>query len=312
MEKLVIIAGGTGSVKLVRGIASIVPQESLTVIANVGDNFKYLNLYVCPDIDTVTYALAGILDRKRGWGIRGDSFKTLEMLRCYGLETWFKLGDRDLATHLYRSWLLGQGLNLAEVTEKIRVSLGVKARIVPATNSRLETYIVTAEAGKIHLQEFWVKRGGRDKVLAVEYIGAEEANPTPEALEAIREAWGIILAPANPITSIGPTLAVPGIKEALKSSSGKVLAVSPIVGGRPFSGPAGRLMEGLGLEVSALTVAKLYREFLDIMVIDEADSHLKGKIENLGLKCFTAKTRMANLREEKRLAKTILKILGKA
>ncbi len=307
MGGLTILAGGTGSAKLIRGLASVYPQEKLTIIANVGDNYRLYGLYLCPDIDTAMYTLAGILDRHKGWGVKGDSFNTLKMLGKYGGETWFRLGDRDLATHLYRTWLLSQGYSLSQATAKLAEALGVKARIIPATDDPLETYITTAEAGTIHLQEFWVKRGGKDKVLAVEYRGVEKARPAPGVIQAIEKAEAVILPPANPITSIGPTLAIPGIKEALKKAE-KVLAVSPLRGGKPFSGPAAKLMQGLNLEASTLTIAKLYREFLNIIVVDEADRNLKPEIERLGIRCHVARTLMDSLKAESRLALTLLKL----
>lgn len=306
---IAIIAGGTGSAKLIRGIASLAPQERLTIIGNVGDNFSLYGLQICPDLDTIMYLLAEILDRKRGWGVKKETFNMLKTLRKYGVETWFRLGDRDLATHLYRTWLMAQGLTLAEATQKLAEALRIKARIIPATNSPLQTYIKTAD-GVIHLQEFWVKMKAKPKVLGVEYRGAGKAKPAPGVTQALRKAEAVIIPPANPITSIGPTLAIPTVKEALKRAEGPVIAVSPLIGGKPFSGPAGKLMEGLGLKPSTLTVAQLYREFLDILVVDRVDGGLREQIENLDVKCVITSTRMATLKDEKRLAREILSIAG--
>lgn len=309
-RKVVIIAGGTGSAKLVRGIASLIPQERLVVIGNVGDNFQLYGLQVCPDLDTIMYLLAGILDRERGWGVKKETFNMLKTLRKYGVETWFRLGDRDLATHLYRTWLMAQGLTLSEATQRLAEALHVKAKIIPATNSPLQTYIKTAEAGVIHLQEFWVKMKAKPRVLGVEYRGAGKAKPAPGVVQAIERAEAIIIPPANPVTSIGPTLAIPAVKEALKQAEGVVIAVSPLAGGKPFSGPAGKLMKGLGLKVSTLTIAHLYREFLNILVVDRADAKFKKQIEALGVECMVTSTRMASLRDEKRLAGEILNTAG--
>ena len=240
--------------------------------------------------------------------MKKETFNMLKTLRKYGVETWFRLGDRDLATHLYRTRLMAQGLKLAEATQKLAEGLRVKARIIPATNSPLQTYIKTADSGVIHLQEFWVKMKAKPKVLGVEYRGARKAKPAPGVTQAIRKAEAVIIPPANPITSIGPTLAIPAVKEALKRAEAPVIAVSPLIGGKPFSGPAGKLMEGLGLKPSTLTIAQLYREFLDILVVDRVDTKLKEQIENLDVKCMITSTRMATLKDEKRLAREILSI----
>ncbi|MHC1589506.1 MAG: 2-phospho-L-lactate transferase [Candidatus Hecatellaceae archaeon] len=309
-RQIAIIAGGTGSAKLVRGLASIIPQERLVVIGNVGDNFQLYGLQVCPDLDTIMYLLAGILDRKRGWGVKRETFNMLKTLRKYGVEAWFRLGDRDLATHLYRTWLMALGLTLSEVTRRLAEALHVKARIIPATNSPLQTYIKTAEAGAVHLQEFWVKMKAKPRVLGVEYRGASKAKPAPGVVQAIEKAEAVIIPPANPVTSIGPTLAIPAVKEALKQAEGVVVAVSPLTGGKPFSGPAGKLMKGLGMKVSTLTIAQLYQEFLSLLVVDRADARFKRQIEALGVECLVTSTRMSSLKDEKRLAGEILNAAG--
>ncbi|RLI25294.1 MAG: 2-phospho-L-lactate transferase, partial [Candidatus Hecatellales archaeon] len=200
-------------------------------------------------------------------------------------------------------------LTLSEATQKLAEALKVKAKIIPATDSPLQTYIRTGE-GLLHLQEFWVKRRAKPSVLGVEYRGVEAAEPAPGVIQAIREAEAVVIPPANPITSVGPILAIPGVREALKASRGPVVAVSPLRGGKPFSGPAGKLMKGLGLKVSTLTIAQLYKDFLNLLLIDEADAKLGRQIERLGIKCVVTSIRMTTLREEKKLAKTILNLIN--
>jgi len=305
---LTVLAGGTGSAKLIRGLAEVIPQENLTVIVNVGDNIRLYGLIVCPDLDTVMYNLAGVADEKRGWGIAGDSFNAQKMLACYGLETWFNLGDRDLATHIHRTALLAGGLKLSEATRLLAEALGVKARILPASDDWIETVVHTSE-GWMHFQEFWVKRKAEPKVLKVEYQGVEDSKPADGVVEAISEAEAVILSPANPITSIQPILDIPGVRKALGETEASVLAVSPIVGGSPVSGPAGRLMAGLGLKVSAYTVAERYRDFLDVFLIDRRDEALKNAIESLKIKCIPTDIIMASRRDERTLAEFIIKTL---
>jgi len=305
---ITILSGGTGSAKLLRGLRKVIPERNLTVIANVGDNFEVLGLYVCPDIDTVTYMFAGLLDEVRGWGQRGDSFNVLEALSRFGMETWFKLGDRDLALHIYRTLLQRAGRSLTEITQHISALLGVEAKILPASNSPVETRII-ADGKEMHLQEYWVKRGARDAVSGVVYVGAEAAAPALGVVEAIRRAEGVIIAPANPVTSIGPTLAIPGIKEALVETKAKKVAISPIVGGKPFSGPAGKFLEGIGVEVSSLGVARLYQSFLDVLIIDESDRMLEESIRQLGLGCVLTDTAMGSPDEEKRLAMKVIEVI---
>lgn len=306
--KITVLAGGTGSAKFIRGLAKIIPQKNLTVIANVGDNIRLYGLTVCPDLDIILYMFAGILDRKKGWGVVRDTFNFQKMLKNYGLTPWFNLGDKDLATHVYRTSLIKDGLNLTEVTKILAKKLGVKAEILPATNNWIETKIVTSK-GKIHFQEFWVKEKAKPKVLDVVYEGIEKAEPNPKALKAIIDSKAVLISPANPITSIKPILAIPQIVEALKKTKAKILAVSPVVGYAPISGPAGKLMKGLGLKVSSYTIAELYKDFLDIIVIHYTDKNFVYKIKKLGIKCFLTNILMKNVRDEKRLANFTLKIL---
>ncbi|HYC27119.1 MAG TPA: 2-phospho-L-lactate transferase, partial [Nitrososphaerales archaeon] len=243
------LAGGTGSAKLLRGLSDV--GVELTVVANVGDNYWVYGLYVCPDVDIATYALAGVLDSRRGWGVKEDSFAALESLRALGGETWFRLGDKDMATSIRRTELLSAGKTLTEATDAIRASLGIKARVLPCTDSQVMTEI-RCGGRWIHLQEFWVRDRGAPEVEGVRYRGARGARATDEVKDAIARADVVVVCPANPITSIGPMLAVGGVGAALRATSARVVAVSPMVGTTPFSGPAGKLMRSLRLETTSV------------------------------------------------------------
>jgi len=302
---LVALAGGVGASRLLYGITKLIPPEKLTIIVNTGDDIEMHGLHISPDVDTVVYMLAGVIEESRGWGVRGDTFHCLEMLGRYGCETWFKLGDRDLATHIYRTMLLRRGIPLSTITDKIRKMLGVKSRVIPMTDDRVETWIIT-DVGEMHFQEYYVKRRFRDRVLGVVYRGIRDARPAPGVLEALRGAKAVVLCPSNPIVSIGPILALKGVREALMECEAEKVAVSPFVGSKPVKGPADRLMEGLGLEPSAYGVARLYADFLDKFVLDRRDIALKEKIEALGVEVVVADTLMKTPADRVRLAKVVL------
>lgn len=302
--KVVALAGGTGSAKLLRGLASTVPE--LTVVANVGDNFWVHGLYVCPDIDIAMYTLAGVSDERHGWGIGGDTFAVLGHLGRLGQETWFQLGDADLATSIVRTELLRKGRSLTEATAYLGRSFGISHRLLPSTDSDLETWLVT-NIGRMHLQEYWVKNRGKPRVSRVLYKGAAKAEPTPSVREAILRADVVVLCPANPVTSIGPILAIKGMRQLLSASSAEVVALSPMTGKGPFSGPAGRLMKQLGVRPDSAGVAALYSDFLDRLVIDRRDEHLVHRVEDAGVSCSVANTRMKNKDDEMRIASVLLR-----
>ena len=305
---IVVLAGGVGAARFLQGLSRIRLQEEITVISNTGDDFEFYGLYISPDIDIVTYTLAGLADEEKGWGFRDDTFQCQEMLSKLGLETWFKLGDRDLATHIYRTKQLRAGLKLSQITSKLADSMGLRVKILPMTNDRVETRILT-DQGNIHFEEYMVKRQMRDDVRSVVFSGIEEAKPGPGVIEAIQEAEAIVVAPSNPIVSIGPILAVEGVREELKSSKAKVVAVSPIVQGSPIKGPADKLMRSTGVEVSAFGVAQLYHDFLHGFVLDELDLEQKVRIEGMGLSVATTNTIMKTLKDKERLAETCLNIV---
>ncbi len=304
-KQITCLAGGVGAARFLQGLTNIVPGKQITVIVNTGDDIRLHGLHISPDLDIVTYTLAGIVDEEKGWGIRGDTFNCLEMLKEYTRETWFNLGDRDLATHICRSQLLNNGHSLSEATAKISRALRLRVKVLPMTNDRFETRIVT-DVGIMHFQEYLVRRGARDKVKDVVFSGAEKAHPAPGVIDAISKADAVIVCPSNPVVSIGTILAVENVRDALRKTSAKVIAVSPIVGGAPVKGPADKLMRGLGLEVSACSVAHMYQDFLDFFVLDQADAAEKERVEKLGLKTLVTNTIMKSLHDKIQLVRAVL------
>ena len=301
--KVVALAGGTGSAKLLRGLASL--NTGLTVVANVGDDFWFQGLYVCPDVDIATYALAGISDRRKGWGIGGDSFGALGQLERMGEPAWFRLGDRDLAVSLVRTRLLRSGRSLTQATDALRRALGVSVPILPASDSPVETTMVTP-GGTMHLQEFWVKNRGRPRVLEVRYRGARKAQPSMEVRRSLSRADRVVVCPANPITSIGPILALRGMKRLLSGCAARVVALSPMVGRGPYSGPAGKLMGSLGVRPDSAGVASLYKGLVSGLVIDRRDARLAKEVEGAGMECLLADTLMESRSDERRMASVLL------
>jgi LPPG:FO 2-phospho-L-lactate transferase len=299
------LAGGVGAAKLLKGLVKLIKQEDLTVIVNTGDDIELFGLHVSPDIDIVTYTLAGIVDEEKGWGIRGDTFHCLEALKALGQEGWFALGDRDLATSMLRTELLGKGWTLSEVSAFVAGELGLKVKILPMTDDYFETRVVTRQ-GSIHFEEYFVKNGCRDEVLGVEFLGADVAKPAAGVVEAVLGSELVVVCPSNPVVSIGTILSVDGVREALRQTDARIVAVSPIVAGAPIKGPADKLLRGLGFEVSAFSVAKLYADFLDVFVLDVSDESEKARIEELGIEVKVANTVMRNLADKVSLAKVVL------
>lgn len=299
------LAGGVGAARFLTGLLKLVPQEDLSVIVNTGDDIELHGLHVSPDIDIVTYTLAGIINEEKGWGIKSDTFQCLEMLKRFNQETWFALGDRDLATSIFRTELLKSGFTLSQVTSKISRDLGLSLKILPMTDDKFETRILT-DAGSLHFQEFLVKRGAKDKVIGVEFIGATEAKPALGVIESIKRSDLIVICPSNPIVSIGTILSVNGVRDALKEVKARKVAISPLIAGAPVKGPLDKLFLGLGFEVSGLSVAKIYSDFLDTFIIDTVDVADKSEIEKLGVKVKVTNTLMKNLECKIDLAKAVL------
>ena len=300
---ITILSGGTGSVKLVRGLASQIPD--LNVVSNVGDNYWLYGMYLCPDIDTIIYGLADLLDYERGWGIKKDSFGFLRQMEVFGEETWFRIGDRDAATHLMRTNMLKNGKNLSDITKWMCEKFAVEAKVIPVTDNTVETRISTNK-GELHLQEYWVKYRGKDEVEGIQYIGADKARPNPEAINAMHDSKLVIIAPGNPLTSICPMLSIKGVRKELSKIKKKVVAVSPLIGDKAISGPAAKYLQAAGIEVSAYGVAKMYSDVCSHMIIDTKDKALAKKIENLDTQVYETKIKMINKEGEKALASFIL------
>ena len=299
------LAGGVGASKLLLGMHDVMDPRDLTVIVNTGADIVLHGLKVSPDLDIVTYTLAGIVDDRKGWGYRGETFHALERLALFGRVKWFNLGDRDLATHIHRSAMLAEGKALSDAAEAIRLALGVKTRILPMCDKPVPTAIGTAE-GELHFQEYLVKRRAQPAVLSIRFDGVEKAQPAKGVLEAIRDANRIVICPSNPLISIGPILAVPGVREALRARKQRVIAVCPIVAGKSLKGPSDKMLTELGFEPSALGVAKLYADFSGTFVIDPADKAYAESIGRLGMKVEITRTVMTTRAQKRKLARFLL------
>jgi len=303
--KVTALAGGIGGAKLLVGLANVIDPADITVIANTGDDIKLHGLRVCPDIDTVMYTLAGVVDPERGWGIQDDSFECLKWLARYGGAGWFNLGDRDLATHIRRTARLREGAQLIEVTKELAQALRLKSRILPMTESYTPTIVETDE-GRMHLQQYFVGRRCEPKIQAIEYKGIQESLPAEGVVESIADADLVVICPSNPFISIGPIVAVPGIREALARSKARVAAVSPIVGGKAIKGPAADMMRDLDYEVSAVGVARMYRDFIEVFVLDDKDAMMTPAVEEMGIRAVVTNAIMETLAEKSRLAEVVL------
>ncbi|MGA9389084.1 MAG: 2-phospho-L-lactate transferase [Candidatus Sulfotelmatobacter sp.] len=300
-----VLTGGTGGAKFVDGLQQVIPQEEITLIVNTGDDLLWWGLYVSPDIDSITYVLSGLLSPERGWGVKGDTFLCLQAMGQLGEPTWFHTGDRDLALHLLRSRLLAGGETLSEATSTVCAKLGVKAQVLPMSDSRVETRVDTP-SGELSFEEYFVQRWYQDPVNSVRFAGASNAEPAPGVIEAILSADAVLIAPSNPITSIGPILAVPGIRDALTRARGKIAAISPIVGNTAVAGPAGILMAAQGLPCSIAGVARAYEDFLDLLICDDRDQLDAKVLRESGLQVQCAPTIMRSAEDEAALARNVL------
>jgi LPPG:FO 2-phospho-L-lactate transferase len=304
-DKIVALAGGVGASKLLLGLYETMDPRDLTVIVNTGDDINLHGLKISPDLDIVTYTLAGIVDEAKGWGYRDETFHALKGLAAFGRVSWFNLGDYDLATHIHRTAMLAEGKSLSDAAEAIRLAVGVKARVLPMSNQVVPTMISTDE-GELHFQEYLVKRRSEPVVRGIRFDGADKAGPADGVLEAIRVADRILICPSNPLISIGPILAVRGIREALHARKKNVLAVCPIVGGKSLKGPSDKMLAEMGYEVSALGVAKLYADFTGVFVIDPVDRAQTSSIRKLGMKVEVVPTVMTTGLEKRKLARSLL------
>lgn len=312
---IAILSGGVGAARFALGMVELVDPADIRVISNVGDDEVLHGLHISPDIDTVIYTLAGAINRETGWGLEGETWRVMEALSDYGGLTWFRLGDRDLATHLFRSQLLREGATLTQITDRIRKRWNVKPQILPVTDAELRTVLYLEKDGeerKLTFQEYFVQLAHRPQITRVAYQLSDGAEPTREVADSLEKADAIVIAPSNPVLSIGPILSVPGVVERLKSRRERVVAVSPIIAGKAIKGPAAKLMGELGLEPSALGVAQYYKDLISGIVIDTADSSLADSIADLGLKVNVTKTLMDSAEASRSLAQAALNLVQRS
>jgi LPPG:FO 2-phospho-L-lactate transferase len=307
---LVALAGGVGAARFLRGLVRVVPPEALTVVVNTADDEVFHGLYVCPDLDTVTYTLAGAEHPEQGWGLAGETFVTMDALDRYGQDTWFRLGDRDLGTHIYRTERLAEGATVSEVSSEIARAWGVVPRLLPMSDDRIATRItVSRDDGRrevLAMQEWFVRERAEPTVVSVDFDGVDRARPAPGVLAALEAAETILVCPSNPVISIGPILAVPGVREVLARRRDRVVGVSPIIAGAPVKGPADRLMGPLGIEVSCVGVAHAYADFCGTLVIDSGDERRAAEVEAAGVRAVVADTLMTDARVAAALARHTL------
>jgi LPPG:FO 2-phospho-L-lactate transferase len=301
------LAGGVGASKLLLGLYEVADPARLTALVNTGDDITLHGLKISPDLDIVTYTLAGVIDPAKGWGFRGETFHTLKRLAVFGRVNWFNLGDRDLATHIHRTAMLADGKSLSDAAESIRNGLGVKSRILPMSDQAVPT-IIESDEGALHFQEYLVKRRAEPIVRGIRFDGVESASPAPGVLEAIRDADRIVICPSNPLISIGPILAVRGIREALRARRKDVVAVCPIVGGKSLKGPSDKMLAQLGYESSASGVAKLYADFTGTFVVDPADESQVDAIRTLDMRVAVVPTVMKSRADKRKLARALLRL----
>ena len=301
------LAGGVGGAKLAAGLEAALSPGEFSVVVNTADDFDLWGLRVCPDLDTVMYTLAGLANKETGWGVADESFAALGMISAYGEDTWFTLGDRDLATHILRTQRLHAGTRLTELTSELAAALGVRSALLPMCDEPVSTVLETPK-GPLEFQEYFVRRGQRDEVLGVELRGIEKARVPIEVGRAISYAEAIVFCPSNPVVSIGPILAVPGMRRLLADSPAPKVAVSPIVGGRALKGPADKMLRSLGYEVSAVGVAQMYEGIVDGFVVDRLDEEEEARISALGMRVLATDAVMRDERDRERLAWEVLSL----
>jgi LPPG:FO 2-phospho-L-lactate transferase len=311
---LAALAGGVGAARFLRGLVAVVPPEEVVAIVNTGDDVVLHGLHVSPDVDTVIYTLAGAVNDETGWGLAGETWSAMDALERFGdaAPSWFRLGDRDLATHLYRTGRLRAGATLSRVTAELAAAWDVRARIVPMSDDRVETRVTVDGGGEIGFQEYFVQRRHAVPVRAVRFAGVEDASPAPGVLDAIESADAIVVCPSNPMVSIGPILAVPGVRDALRARRADTVAISPIVAGAALKGPADRMLVELGHEASVVGVARLHRDVAATLAIDEADVALASAVEGEGMRCLVTPTVMHGPAAAAALARAVLAVAAPA
>jgi LPPG:FO 2-phospho-L-lactate transferase len=304
------LAGGVGAARFLCGLVDVVAPQDVTAVVNTGDDDEFHGLWVCPDLDSVTYALAGANNPETGWGLAGETFAAMDALERYGTPTWFRLGDRDLATHLYRTARRHDGASLTTITAEIATAWGLPTRLLPMSDERVATRITVRGADgspdELAMQEWFVRDRAEPPVLSVRFDGADRSRPAPGVIEALGDAETILICPSNPVISIAPILAVPGIRDLLRARRDRVVGISPIIGDRPVKGPADRLMGPLGIEVSCVGVARAYRDLCATLVIDAADAAAAPRVEALGVRAVVADTLMRDARIAAALARDTL------
>ncbi|MEJ2249036.1 MAG: 2-phospho-L-lactate transferase [Candidatus Lokiarchaeota archaeon] len=300
-ENYLLLAGGVGAAKFIDGLQNIVEQRNLKIIVNTGDDIELFGLTICPDLDIITYTLAGLVDKEKGWGFNNETFNCLNVLKKYYDFDWFNAGDMDLATHIYRTDLLNKGFVKSDVTKMICEKLGVKSLVIPMSNEKIQTLIQTPNK-LMHFEEYFIKYECKPKIHNIEFEGIEKGKPIPETLKLIENASKIIICPSNPIVSIGPILKVREIRESLKKVKEKVIAISPIIKGKAIKGPADKMLKNQGFEKSSYGVAKFYQDIIGTFILDNRDSELKPKIEGLGINCYCFDTLMTDMKKKKELA----------
>ncbi|MDJ0866499.1 MAG: 2-phospho-L-lactate transferase [Myxococcota bacterium] len=310
MTNVVALAGGVGAARFLRGLVRAVDSSGVAIVVNTGDDREFYGVHVSPDVDIVTYTLAGRVDEEKGYGLAGDAFAVVDALAALGHETWFRLGDRDLATALHRTLRLREGAGLATIADEIRRAYRVTARILPMSEDPCPTFVDLHGGRRVHFEEYLARDGAPDEVARVDLAAAAQARPGPGVCEAIERADAILVCPSNPIVSIGPILAVPAIRAALEAAHAPVVAISPIVGGAPVKGPAAQLLRGVGAEVSARGVAGLYRDWVQGYVLDERDAAQRADVEALGLRARVVDTLMRDVGVATRLAEATLALAG--
>ncbi len=299
------LAGGVGGAKLALGLSRILPPDRLAIVVNTGDDERFHGLHVSPDVDTMTYTLSGLYNPETGWGIDGDTFETLQMLNRLGADTWFNLGSRDFAMHIRRTELLAQGSSLSQVTSQLTATLGIRHPIIPMSDEPVRTVLET-DAGALSMQEYFVKRRAEPVVNSISYVGSADARPSPGFAAALDAATAIVFCPSNPFLSVAPILAIPGVRDAMADYHAPRVAVSPIVGGTAVRGPAGKIMQELGADVSAVGVAREYREICDVLVLDSQDADLVEAVGAEGVEAAVMPTIMQTDEDKVQLAERVL------
>ena len=297
-----VLAGGVGAAKFIEGLANVIDPALLKIVINTGDDIELYGLQICPDIDIITYTLAGIVDNEKGWGFQDETFNCLKSLEQFYDFKWFNLGDRDLATHIYRTDLFKKGFNKAEITMKIAKKMGIKSHLIPMTNESVQT-IITTDSEEMHFEEFFIRYKSRPRILDIKFQGIDKAKPVKDVLDYIEHAERVIICPSNPVVSIGTILTIPGIRKTLKAIKQKVIAISPIIEGATVKGPADKMMKYLGLEVSCVGVAQYYRDLISHFIIDNKDCALRSIVKEMNINTYCFDTLMVSKEKKKELAR---------